>query len=173
MKQKLLRDRYLQPNEKTENDMYHRVAMFIAQGNETYEDELFRAMSGGYWLPNSPTLVNAGVPGAGGLSACYVLPIEDSLDGIYKTVWDAAKVHKAFGGTGFNFSHIRGKGEPIRSTGGRACGPIKVMHLLNESAETVNNHHEVNGIAKKINSLPRSTSHPCHHRSNVLRASSR
>lgn len=137
MREQLLRDRYLQPGEQTETDMYKRVARFISRGEDTYEDELFRAMAGGFWLPNTPTLVNAGTSSGGGLSACYVLPIEDSLDGIYKTVWDAAKVHKAFGGTGFNFSHIRGKGELIRSTGGRACGPIKVMHLLNESAGVV------------------------------------
>ena len=137
MREKLLRDRYLQPGENCEQDMYHRVAKFISQGDESYEDELFRAMDQGYWLPNTPTLVNAGTNSGGGLSACYVLPIEDSLDGIYKTVWDAAKVHKAFGGTGFNFSHIRGKGFPIKSTGGKACGPIKVMELLNMSAGVV------------------------------------
>jgi ribonucleoside-diphosphate reductase alpha chain len=137
MREKLLRDRYLQPGENCEQDMYHRVAKFISQGDDKYEDELFRAMDQGYWLPNTPTLVNAGTNSGGGLSACYVLPIEDSLDGIYKTVWDAAKVHKAFGGTGFNFSHIRGKGFPIKSTGGKACGPIKVMELLNMSAGVV------------------------------------
>lgn len=137
VREKLLRDRYLLPTEQTEMDMYNRVAKFIARGDDAYSFKLYGAMAGGTWLPNTPTLVNAGTGSGGGLSACYVLPIEDSLDGIYKTVWDAARVHKAFGGTGFNFSHIRGKGSLIRSTGGKACGPLKVMHLLNESAGVV------------------------------------
>jgi ribonucleoside-diphosphate reductase alpha chain len=137
MRQKLLKDRYLQPNETIEEEMYERVANFIARSDSGYRDQLYQAMCDGIWLPNTPTLVNAGVPGAGGLSACYVLPIEDSLDGIYRTVWHAARVHKYFGGTGFNFSRLRERGAPIRSTGGKACGPLKVMELLNESAGVV------------------------------------
>lgn len=137
MREKLLRDRYLQSSEKTENEMYARVARFIAKGDPEYERQLYESMRLGIWLPNSPTLANAGIQGAGGLSACYVLPIEDSLDGIYRTVWHAARVHKYFGGTGFNFSGLRKRGALISSTKGKACGPVKVMELLNESAGVV------------------------------------
>ena len=149
MRQKLLQDRYFAPGETEERQIYHRVARSIYPIRDTSSTTstptrvatdcatLYQAMCNGVWLPNSPTLVNAGVPNRGGLSACYVLPIEDSLDGIYKTVHDAARVHKAFGGTGFNFSHLREEGAPIKSTGGKACGPIKVMKLLNMSADVV------------------------------------
>jgi len=137
MKEKLLKDRYLQPGERTERDVYERVAKFIGREDRKYTETLLNAMSHGIWLPNTPTLVNAGVPGAGGLSACYVLPVEDSLDGIYRTVWHAARVHKYFGGTGFNFSRLRPRGSLIQSTKGKACGPVKVMELLNESAGVV------------------------------------
>ncbi len=144
MRQKLLKDRYFAPREIKEEQIYERVAKAIggiAPGGvlerNGFSGHLYDQMVNGVWLPNSPTLANAGRPGCGGLSACYVLPVEDSLDGIYRTVWHAAKVHKAFGGTGFNFSSLRRRGAPIVSTGGKACGPVKVMGLLNHSSEVV------------------------------------
>jgi len=137
MRQQLLKDRYLAPGETDERQIYDRVGRAVYPNDQVARERLTHAMESYQWLPNTPTLVNAGRPESGGLSACYVLPIYDSLDGIYKTVWDAARVHKSFGGTGFNFSNIRGAGSPIKSTGGKACGPIKVMELLNTSAGTV------------------------------------
>lgn len=133
IRSKVLSTRYLLPGE-TEDGMYMRVAKAIM------DDEwgLFgQAMHDGIFLPNTPTLVNAGTSKPGGFSACYVVPVEDSLEGIYRSLHDAAVIHKAFGGTGFNFSHIRPKGSLIKSTGGQSCGPIKVMHLFNESAGVI------------------------------------
>jgi ribonucleotide reductase alpha subunit len=142
MRLQLLKDRYFTPGETKEEQIYERVARAIAgiaSGGQldNFGRNLYDHMVEGIWLPNSPTLANAGRPGQGGLSACYVLPIEDSLDGIYRTVWHAARVHKAFGGTGFNFSSLRPLGSPIVSTGGKACGPVKVMGLLNHSSGVV------------------------------------
>ncbi len=133
MRDKLLKDRYLL-NGETEHSMYKRVVKAV-MGKD--DQTIVGYMDDGIFLPNSPTLVNAGT-NKGGLSACYVVPIEDSLEGIYKTVHDAAIIHKYYGGTGFNFSNIRPEGSLIVGTGGKACGPIKVMQLLNQSAETVN-----------------------------------
>lgn len=133
MREALLRKRYLLPGE-TEKDMYRRVAKYVWRENESILTEL---MSGGKFLPNTPTLANAGTNRVGGLSACYVLPIEDSLEGIYSAVRAQAMVHKHFGGTGFDLSPLRPKGSAITSTGGGACGPVKVLQLLNQSAETV------------------------------------
>lgn len=140
VRERVLKSRYLLP-EETESQMYWRVARFLFDG-ESHEElkdakDLFELMEKGKFLPNSPTLVNASDKRSGSLSACYVLPIEDSLDGIYTTVHNAARVHKAFGGTGFDFSRIRPKGDPIQSTGGRACGPVKVLELLDTSANLV------------------------------------
>lgn len=132
MRSKLLSTRYLQPGE-TENEMYTRVDRAVMG----YCTVCRRYMSDGIFLPNSPTLANAGTTTIGGLSACYVLPITDSLESIYQTLTDAAIVHKHFGGTGFNFSSLRPTGSPIKSTGGTACGPLKVIELFNQSAETV------------------------------------
>ncbi len=135
MRDDVLKKRYLQPGE-TEDGMYRRVAHAIAKCEN---DKLlfYKIMKEGYFLPNSPTLVNAGVENGGGLSACYVVPIEDSLDSIYKAVSDAAIIHKNYGGTGFDLSSIRPKYSVINSTGGESCGPVKVLHLLNQSAELV------------------------------------
>ena len=138
MRNKLLSTRYLQQGE-TENDMYKRVANAIAidKYGETFARSVESAMHNFYFLPNSPTLANAGTNKTGGLSACYVLPIKDSLYSIYKTLHDAALVHKFFGGTGFDFSEVRPRGSPIESTGGSACGVLKVIELFNQGADTI------------------------------------
>lgn len=116
--------------------MYMRVAHHLADGDTQPGHAFFDIMSSGRMLPNSPTLRNAGTD-RGGYSACYVLPIEDSLDSILDTVHDMAVIHKAFGGTGFDFSKLRAAGAPIQSTGGKACGPEEVLKLLNQTSETV------------------------------------
>lgn len=138
MRNKLLTTRYLQPGE-TEPDMYKRVASAVCRNRYSNEfaQEVTAAMQNFFFLPNSPTLANAGTSKVGGLSACYVLPIHDSLDSIYKTLRDAALVHKFFGGTGFDFSEVRPRGSPIESTGGSACGVLKVIELFNQGADTI------------------------------------
>ena len=133
-RQDVLKARYLQDGE-TEEMMYTRVARAICD-SEHHAKQMDRYMRNHIFLPNSPTLVNAGTT-KGGLSACYVLPIEDSLESILETVYNAAMVHKFYGGTGFDLSNIRPKNDNIATTGGKSCGPVKVMRLLNESAETV------------------------------------
>ena len=135
MREKILADRYLQPGE-TEDDMYWRVAKTVANGDEALASQFYDIMGEKLFLPNTPTLVNAGT-GSGGLSACYVLPIHDSLDSIYKALVAQGHVHKSFGGTGFDFSELRPKGTEITSTGGSSTGPIGFMELFNANAEAV------------------------------------
>lgn len=135
IKEKVLRDRYLQPGE-TEQDMYMRVANVLNSDTDkvmTYYD----VMNNGEFLPNTPTLVNAGRDEKKNLSACFVVPIEDSLESIYKALESQGKIHSSFGGTGFDFSDIRPKGTLIKSTGGKATGPIGFMKLFNENATAV------------------------------------
>ncbi len=137
---KTMEETYFQPGESMEDPlpMLRRVAKCVAgveakygwtqkQINE-FEEELVRTMSEGLWMCSSPYLMNAGTP-VPMLLACFVLPIEDDLDSIYQTLWHAAKVHKMGGGTGFDFSKLRAKGAPIKSTGGTSSG---VLSFLNQ-----------------------------------------
>lgn len=132
MREEVLKKRYLRNNE-TEKDMYKRTAEFIM---ESEWKPYYELMCRGDFLPNTPTLVNAGYD-AGTLSACFVLPLEDSLDGIMNTLTRAAKVHKMFGGTGFDFSVLRPAGSIISSTGGQASGPCGFIKLFDAMADVV------------------------------------
>ena len=93
-------------------------------------------MSNLEFVPNSPTLMNAGTE-QGTLSACFVLPLEDSMEGIMKACHDAAMVQKFGGGTGFSLSKIRPKGTKIKSTHGIACGPIEVLKTLSRVSSMI------------------------------------
>ena len=135
LKEKVLKDRYLQPGE-TEQDMYMRVANAITKDTDKVM-EYYDVMSNGLFLPNTPTLVNAGRDVKKNLSACFVVPINDSLDSIYEALEAQGKIHSSFGGTGFDFSEIRPKGTLIESTGGKATGPVGFMKLFNENATAV------------------------------------
>jgi|LGVF01.2.fsa_nt_gb ribonucleoside-diphosphate reductase alpha chain len=135
MKGKVLTDRYLQEGE-TEDGMYWRVAKAVAKGDDELASKFHCMMGDGLFLPNTPTLVNAGTD-SGGLSACYVVPVEDNLDSIYEALVAQGHIHKSFGGTGFDFSTLRPKGASINSTGGTATGPVGFMKLFNCNAEAV------------------------------------
>lgn len=127
--------RYLAKGERIWEDVCQRVASFVAN-NEHEKTEFYRIMQDGTFLPNSPTLMNAGTE-IGQLSACFVLPVGDSMDEIFDAVKWTAMIHKSGGGTGFNFSHLRAEGSPVGSTNGIASGPLSFMRVFNEATETV------------------------------------
>jgi len=129
---------------ETPEEMIARVASAVASVERRYDGsaetrkaaEAFRSIMGSLdFLPNSPTLVNAGLPG-GQLSACFVLPIEDSMDSIFGTLRDMALIQRTGGGTGFSFSHLRPRGDPIGSARGRSSGPVSFMKLYDYASET-------------------------------------
>ena len=147
----VLEKRYLQKNEagdiiETPVGMFRRVAKALASPEFKYEktpDEVaeleegfFQAMASLEYLPNSPTMMNAGT-GAGTLSACFVLPLRDSMEGIMGAAHDAAMVQKFGGGTGFALSELRPKGAGIATTHGKACGPIGVLRHLSSVSTLV------------------------------------
>ncbi len=148
---KVLASRYLRRDEKrkiTEStgQMFSRVARAIADVEKLYgkdseyikksEDDFYNAMTNLEFLPNSPTLMNAGTE-LGMLSACFVLPVEDDMNNIFDAVKNAALVHQGGGGTGFSFTRLRPKGDMVKSTGGVASGPISFMQVFNAATEVI------------------------------------
>ena len=140
---KVLKERYLHKDpvtgeQETIIGMFNRVSKTVAQGDRKKQADYMAVMLDRYFLPNSPTLMNAGRSGRHGqLSACYVLPVEDSMDGIFTALKNQALIHKFGGGTGFNFSHLRPKGAAVNSTGGVATGPVSFMELFDMATEKV------------------------------------
>lgn len=146
----ILETRYLQKNAEgevieTPEQLFARVAKYIAKaelsfGNNVdqkkWEEKFYEIMSSLKFLPNSPTLMNAG-SGSGQLSACFVLPINDSIEGIFSTLKNAALIHQSGGGTGFNFSSIRPAGDFISPNAGRASGPISFMKVFDSATENI------------------------------------
>lgn len=146
----VLEKRYLAKNDngevvETVEGLFKRVADAIAVAELSFDKdadvkavskEFYDMMTNLEFLPNSPTLMNAGRP-LGQLSACFVLPIEDTMEGIFEAIKQAALIHKSGGGTGFSFSRIRPSGATVNTTGGVASGPVSFMRVFNMATEAV------------------------------------
>ncbi len=144
----VLAKRYLLRNEQgaiieTPSRLFHRVAKAVAQVEALYsksvkktEEEFYDTMASLTFLPNTPTLMNAGTPVAQ-LSACFVLPVEDDLRNIFHTLENAVMIHQSGGGTGFSFGRLRPKGDMVRSTQGVASGPLSFLTIYDKATEVI------------------------------------
>ena len=144
---RILKARYFLKNDKGDfldkgpSDLFHRVAKAVAaaeknpKDRETWSRAFYEAMMARDFLPNSPTLTGAGRDMC--LSACFVLPIEDSMESIFNTVKNAALVHKEGGGTGFDFSRLRPSGSFVHRTQGVASGPVSFLKVIDAATEAV------------------------------------
>lgn len=141
----ILNDRYLLKDHsgtiiETPNQLFKRVSKFLASAeverNAFWEKRFFNVMNSLDFLPNSPTLMNAGTP-KGQLSACFALPVNDSLKSIFTTLKNAALIHQSGGGTGFNFSRLRPKNDKTSSNRGTSPGPIAFMKIYDTATENV------------------------------------
>lgn len=143
----VLKSRYLEKNDKgevveTPEELFRRVAKAVAAAEPTVsqreeaEDVFYNMLTSLDFLPNSPTLMNAGKP-LGQLSACFVLPVGDSMDEIFESIKNTALIHKSGGGTGFSFSRLRPVGSYVHSTGGTSSGPVSFMKVFDAATESV------------------------------------
>ncbi|HAK59385.1 MAG TPA: ribonucleotide-diphosphate reductase subunit alpha [Nitrospiraceae bacterium] len=146
----VLSRRYLKKDEQgrvieSPGEMFRRVANNVAQADLLYdgsadprrtEEEFFRVISSLEFLPNSPTLMNAG-RALQQLAACFVLPVEDSLESIFDAVKSTALIHQSGGGTGFSFSKLRPRDDQVRTTSGAASGPVSFMRVFNMATEVI------------------------------------
>ncbi len=144
----ILKKRYLRRDERglvveTPGEMFARVARHVSQAegryggdSDQYQSLFFQMMKSLDFLPNSPTLMNAGLE-LGQLSACFVLPVDDSLPGIFEALKSMALIHQSGGGTGFSFSRLRPKDDVVRATGGVASGPVSFMRIFDTATDVI------------------------------------
>ncbi|APV44778.1 ribonucleoside-diphosphate reductase alpha chain [Dehalogenimonas formicexedens] len=166
---RVLEKRYLRRDRngritETPEQMFRRVARFVAQAEKQYRpevevdtiaDEFYRAMASLEFLPNSPTLLNAGTE-TGQLSSCFVLPVPDSLEETFDAVKYTAMIHKSGGGIGFNVSHIRPTGSAVGEHFDAAGGPVALIHVFAGAADYIRQ----GGVRRGCNSVVMSVSHP-------------
>jgi ribonucleoside-diphosphate reductase alpha chain len=147
---RILQARYLKKNDKghveeSAEEMFRRVAHHVASAEAIFDpqakvteqaDVFYKMMTALEFLPNSPTLMNAGRK-LGQLAACFVLPVEDSLESIFEAVKHTALIHQSGGGTGFSFSHLRPKNDIVSTTSGVASGPVSFMRVFNMATEVI------------------------------------
>jgi ribonucleoside-diphosphate reductase alpha chain len=146
----VLKKRYLLKDDEgrlaeTTAAFFQRVARAVAGVEKEFgqedkalmiEDEFYSLMTSGDFLPNSPTLMNAGTE-LGQLSACFVIPVEDSLPGIFEAVKDMALIQQSGGGTGFSFNRLRSQGDMVQSTHGVASGPVSFMRIFDTTTNVI------------------------------------
>ncbi|MCU0848880.1 MAG: vitamin B12-dependent ribonucleotide reductase [Spirochaetes bacterium] len=147
----VMEKRYLAKDDRgevaeTPRGLFERVARFVASADLAYgrsaeevsrtADEFYEMMCDLQFIPNTPTLMNAGRP-LGQLSACFVLPVEDSMDRIFDSVKHMALIHKSGGGTGFSFSRLRPNSDMVKTTAGVSSGPVSFMNIFNAATETI------------------------------------
>ena len=145
----VLRKRYLLKDDEqnvieTPRELFQRVSKVVSQAEENFKgkksqearETFFQMMARLEFMPNSPTLMNAGTT-LGQLSACFVLPIEDSIQGIFEALKYMAIIHQTGGGTGFNFSNLRPKGDLVSTTKGLASGPVSFMSIFNQATGVI------------------------------------
>ncbi len=146
----VLKKRYLLKDDgrnviETPSELFRRVAAHVAQGERNFksnvtpeeaEERFYRMMRSLQFMPNSPTLMNAGTS-LGQLSACFVIPVEDSIAGIFGALKDMARIHQTGGGTGFSFSRLRPQGDLVASTKGEASGPVSFMEIFDKATGVI------------------------------------
>jgi len=146
----VLKRRYLLKDEnqnivETPSELFRRVANHVAKAEDNFksrysreevEEKFYQMMRNLEFMPNSPTLMNAGTS-FGQLSACFVIPVEDSIDGIFKALGNMAQIHQTGGGTGFSFSHLRPKSDIVHSTKGQASGPVSFMSIFDQATGVI------------------------------------
>jgi len=146
----VLKQRYLLKDDnrniiETPSELFRRVASCVAKAENNFkskfnredvEEKFYQMMRSLEFMPNSPTLMNAGTS-LGQLSACFVVPVEDSMEGIFKALKNMARIHQTGGGTGFSFSSLRPKGDLVASTKGEASGPVSFMSIFDKATGVI------------------------------------
>jgi ribonucleoside-diphosphate reductase alpha chain len=146
----VLKRRYLLKDEKqniveTPSELFRRVASHVAKAEDQFksryskediEETFYLMMRNLEFMPNSPTLMNAGTS-LGQLSACFVIPVEDSIEGIFTALRNMAQIHQTGGGTGFSFSNLRPKADIVHSTKGQASGPVSFMSIFDKATGVI------------------------------------